>query len=326
MTRLPGRPGQPRLMWRTTYSFTEVAKALARVVPDILEAQLRAAHVVAPPAAPMRVVFLRTKMRAGPTAAALRFKALSFNGKSALENGADYREVVLDDSDPAKLETKTAEVVAQLAQFAPHVIIQGASMESNVIEPLEAAWSRRDYRPRWLWWTAIPRRLFGWIGKSAERRSRFFGLEPVSSTSVNARFVMHFNESSPTKATLTNGPNTTYDAFYLLAYATYALGEEPVTGPNLSRAIARLVPPGKPVDVGPEGIFDAYATLRRGDKIDLNGATGSLDFDLASGESPFDHAVLCIGLDGAGAAAESIESGAVFRSATDRIEGTLHCP
>jgi serine/threonine protein kinase/ABC-type branched-subunit amino acid transport system substrate-binding protein len=327
VTRLPNRPGQPRLMWRTTYSFAEVVKAVARVVPDLFEPEIRATpgFPSTTPGNPIRVAFLRSKMRAGPTADTLLFRALTFNGKSALENGPSFREIVLDDSDPAKLDANTKDVVAELDRFAPQVIIYGATQPARVIEPLEAGWSHGP-RPRYLWWTAVPRELFAWVGKSAERRGRLFGLEPVSTTSVNARFVMHYNENAATKVSLTFAPNTSYDAFYLLAYASYALGEEPVTGPNLSRAIARLVPPGRPVDVGPEGIFEAYSTLRRGENIDLNGATGSLDFDLATGEAPFDHAVLCIGVDRAGAASESVESGVVFRSAMNRLEGTPRCP
>jgi hypothetical protein len=165
-----------------------------------------------------------------------------------------------------------------------------------------------------------------WIGASAERRHRFFGLEPVSSTSVNARFVMHYNETATNKITRTLAPNTTYDAFYLLAYATYALGEQPVTGTNIARMIRRLTPPGKPIDVGPAGIFEAYTTLRHGENIDLNGATGSMDFDLETGEAPFEYALLCVGTGDGGRAADSIESGVVYQSAADRLEGALHCP
>ena len=137
---------------------------------------------------------------------------------------------------------------------------------------------------------------------------------------------MHYNETTPEKITRGFAPNTTYDAFYLLAYATYAASGEPLTGASLSRAIARLLPPGRPIDVGPAGIFEAYATLRRGENIDLNGAFGTLDFDMTTGEVPFDQALLCASIDETGKAADSIESGVLFRSRTDSLEGALRCP
>jgi hypothetical protein len=168
--------------------------------------------------------------------------------------------------------------------------------------------------------------VFDWMSTDATKRRRFYGLKPTSSTSTNARFVMHFNESSPEKVTRTDAPNSSYDAFYLLAYATYALGDQPPTGANVARAFSRLVPPGKKVEVGPTGIYDAYTALRRGENIDLEGAYSSLDFNLATGEIPFDEALLCVGLDDLGRASENIESGVVYRSATGRLEGTLHCP
>jgi branched-chain amino acid transport system substrate-binding protein len=165
-----------------------------------------------------------------------------------------------------------------------------------------------------------------WIGSSAERRHRFFGLLPVATKSVNARFVMHFNEGATWLATMADGPNSSYDAFYLAAYATYALGDKPATGEELARSIPRLLPPGTPIDVGPAAIFDAFSTLRRGENIDLNGAFGSLDLDPTTGESPFQQALECIEIDDHGAAVRSADSGIVYSSQTGRVEGVMHCP
>jgi hypothetical protein len=145
-------------------------------------------------------------------------------------------------------------------------------------------------------------------------------------TAANARLVMHYNETASKPVTEADAPNSSYDAFYVLAYATYALGDRPVTGATLARSIESLLPPGKPIDVGPSGIFDAYTSLRRGDRIDLNGAFGSLDFDPATGEVPFKHAIECAGIDERGRADHGVESGLVYASDGDRLEGTLRCP
>jgi hypothetical protein len=136
---------------------------------------------------------------------------------------------------------------------------------------------------------------------------------------------MHFNETATRKVTPDAAPNSDYDAFYLLAYATYALGNEALSGESLARAIARLLPPGKSVEVGPGAIFDGFATLRAGEKLDLRGAFGSLDFDVSTGEVAFDHALLCVGVDDNGRASFGVESGVVYASGTNRLEGALRC-
>jgi hypothetical protein len=115
----------------------------------------------------------------------------------------------------------------------------------------------------------------------------------------------------------------------MLAYATYALGDEAVTGAALSNAFARLLPPGREVDVGPTQILEAFQALRRGpnEHIDLNGAIGSLDFDAATGESPIDYAIVCAGVDDTGdVTSADAESGLVYDARRKEIVGTLRCP
>jgi hypothetical protein len=174
---------------------------------------------------------------------------------------------------------------------------------------------------------ALSKELLGFIGASPERRRRFFGVTPVASTVSNARFVTHYNEVFEDKITRTIDPNSPYDAFYLLAFATYAIPRgEPVTGERLARAFGKLVPPGRPIDVGLAGIFDAYTALGQDASIDVTGATGNLDFDLATGESAFDQAILCVGVGGDGAASDGIESGLVYSAALHKLLGAMHCP
>jgi hypothetical protein len=138
--------------------------------------------------------------------------------------------------------------------------------------------------------------------------------------------VMHYNEVFREKITRTISPNSSYDAFYVLAYATHALADAPVTGTNLAAAMPRLLPPGKSIEVGPPGIFDAFTTLRGGQNVDLLGATGKLDFDLATGDPVVDQAILCVAVDENKRAFDSVESGLVYRASSARLEGTLRCP
>jgi branched-chain amino acid transport system substrate-binding protein len=214
----------------------------------------------------------------------------------------------------------------------PHVIVFAGdnAFIDGVVRKVEERWPRAaKYRPRWIEPTVLHIDLFPFLGKDRERRRRFFGVTTASSTAVNARFVMHYNETFDDKSTRAFSPNSAYDAFYLVAYALYAQGDGAVTGESLSRAIARLVPSQgahRTIDVGIAGIFDAYNALRRGENIDLNGATGPLDFDLATGESVFDQDVVCVGTDDRGLANDSIESGLVFDAREKKLRGAMKCP
>ncbi len=328
VTSLPQPPGQPRMIWRTTFSSAQAAKVIGHLLPEVLEPRFRQGPTALPKSAPLRVALVRDKGRGGATWDALLLDALRFNGRSVVENGDDFRRFVIDASTPESTTTDSKAAVGELGLFAPNVIVLSSDVAAvrQLVEPLEKAWSAARPRPVYVAVSQLPSLAVEWSGASAERRRRFFGVLPLAMTSVNARFVMHFNEGAPKRVTATDAPNTSYDSFYVLAYASYAVGTQRVTGTALASAIARLVPPGKPADVGPDGIFDAYSTLQRGEKIDLNGAFGSLDFDLTTGDEPFQFAVECIGTNEEGRANHGIESGLVYASGTDRLEGTMRCP
>jgi branched-chain amino acid transport system substrate-binding protein len=169
--------------------------------------------------------------------------------------------------------------------------------------------------------------VLAFIRENAERRRRFFSLTSASTTAANARFVARYGSAyADPIITRTFSPNSSYDAFYLVAYATYALREEPVTGTALARAVARLLPPGRAVDVGPTGIFDALSTLSSGAHIDLNGATGPLDFDLETGDAAVDLAILCVQASEGADTDETVESGLVYDATAGVLQGTMRCP
>jgi serine/threonine-protein kinase len=325
LTTLPTREGGPRMVWRTTNSNAQAADAVGVLVPELLEKELRAIPGAVTKQRPLRVALVRAKARAQWLVSDAIFAKLRFNGRSAVENGSDYREIVFD---AGAQDGGAATVVADLVAFAPHVVIfdGGAAVAKHVVFPVEEAWQAGvPYRPRWVALTALPVEVFAFVGTNAERRRRFWALTNTSAFETNARFVQHYNEAFSPPVTRSTAPNASYDAFYLLAFASWTI-DGPVTGPALARAFARLVPPGTPLQVGTSHIFDAFAALRRGEKLDLQGATGPLDFDLATGEARVDQDILCVGVDDHGVAADSISSGLVFDSATQTLRGAIHCP
>ncbi len=327
VTALPQPTGEPRLVWRTTYNMTGTAAPLSAFVHDVLEPRVLAAPARGA-VAPVRVALIRSKNGgAGALSAELR-RTLVFNGVSATANRETYLEIAYDDplEHAAAPDWQTAR--RDLLQFAPHIVLfQGDdTLVTNVIAPLEASWPAHAPRPIYATMHNLAPAVFSLIGKDPSRRRRFFGITSVSTIDTNAKFVTHYNETFAEKITRTVAPNTSYDAFYLLAYGVHALGDRPPTGPNLARALTRLMPPGKPVDVGPADIFDAYKTLAAGKNIDLDGAIGKLDFDVETGEAPVDMAILCVNVDHEGRAFDTVESGLVYDAATKKLTGAMRCP
>jgi serine/threonine protein kinase len=316
---IPHAPGQPRMVWRTTYDNAEAARAIAALV-ERLESELRARGELAAKSE-ARIAVVRRRSPSNALFAEKLFEAARFNGRPALENGPAYREFsVAPDEDE-----DDAEVARQVALFAPTFIV--FAVQSDFVAKVEAAWPPgAKPRPYYVSPSVLEAELLGFLGTDAARRRRVFGLTTVSTTTTNARFVVHYNESFADAITRTWAPNSSYDAFYLAAYAAYALGQKPVTGRALAESIARLVPPGQPIEVGPSGILGAFAALSRGRAIDLIGATGSLDFDLKTGEASIDLAVLCAGTDAGGRAGDAVESGLVFDAKGGRLAGELRCP
>jgi hypothetical protein len=253
------------------------------------------------------------------------FGVLRFNGRSALDNGTNFRQLVYH----TDADASDGDVVDALLAFAPQVIIVAdQAFDSKVLVPLEARWAEGP-RPFYVTAGGLSTEDAAFAGRDPMRRRRFFSVTNLSTTMTNARLVLRYNLAYPAEPVVrTEAPQPSYDAFYVLAYARYALGDGPVSGPALADAMQRLLPPGRSVDVGPAQILGAFETLRSAPdgRIDLNGALGSLDFDSATGEAPVDYAVICLGLDDHGAASAPVESGLVYDARARKLLGALRCP
>ncbi|WP_394825821.1 protein kinase domain-containing protein [Pendulispora albinea] len=328
ITTIPHPPGEPRLVWRTTFNTAAIVLPVSAVVADVLEPELRASRVLRD-GEPMRVAHLRVRNATGLSRSDALLDALRFNGKSAVENGANYREVLYtnpSDANPIPDES----VVEALLGFRPHVIVSPGfdPNTKTVLVPFETKWpAAAHFRPRYVMTSMFGSDFFEFLGKNAERRRRFIGVSPPKATPANAKLALHYNETFTPKVSPSEAPGAVYDAVYLLAYAVYAIGDQPITGRNLARGMSRLIPPGEPIEVGPTKIFEAFQLLQGGKSINLHGAGTPLDFDVTTGEGPTDFALLCPGVDDLGVATAAAEPGPIFRTATKKIEGLpLRCP
>jgi hypothetical protein len=250
------------------------------------------------------------------------FQRLNFDGRSALERDS-FRQFVFDLADASTSDA----LVVPVAEFAPDVLVyRGAAAFSQIVAPSEARLGTAS-GPYVLTDTDLGHNVTAFVGASTERRHRFFGVANVPNGAANAGLVLRYGMAYPDEqVSLTEAPQPSYDAFYLVAYAILSLGDQPVTGPAISRAFSRLLPPGDRYEVGPAHIFDIFSSLREGRSIDLEGAIGGLDLDPETGEAPIDLAILCLGVDDHGMASGAIESGLVYEVATKRLTGSMRCP
>jgi branched-chain amino acid transport system substrate-binding protein len=247
------------------------------------------------------------------------FKKLVFNGRPAADNGADYREVVFT-GDPADDARRIVEGRPTLV-----ILIGATDTTGSRAQAVEAIWPASVPRPLYVIAEDSTAALARITEKSPEVRRRVFAVSAASMPSTTAHFVLRFNLAHPDEATQTLNPGTSYDAFYLLAYAVFAAGDQPVTGPALAGAMHRLLPPGTPIETGSTDVFSALSALSRGESIDLSGPSGSLDFDPESGEWSPDFTLLCATVDKSGHATDA-ESGLVQRGKSHALDGTIRCP
>jgi eukaryotic-like serine/threonine-protein kinase len=312
LTSIPAPPGEPRMVWRTTISTSMNIAVSSALVSDVLEPDLRAHGL--PAGEPLRVAFINVDNTTGMSNADAVVGSLRFNGRSAAENGESFRQFLVHDG-PDVDEAKN--IAREVATFRPHVVLDAAT-DSAIVSALEAVWQAGP-RPRYVVSSieAGPLLAPGVAARVLDVESRG---RASAEDKLHLRFGSVFDrKTTPTKSE-TGGP---YDAFYALAYATISVGDAPVTGPALSRALARLAGGDTKIDVGPGGILEATAALQRGQGIDLEGTMTLLDWDATTGDPTVELTISCA-RNGRTAVALT-DSGLRWDRKAKRVTGTLAC-
>lgn len=333
ITDLPHKNG---LVWRTAPSDTEQAEAIALLVRDVLEPQIKPTL----DGGALRVGVAYKGDSYGVGMAGALDGLLVFNGKGTAANGADYgafnygeEAIAADGGDAGPLY---AQAVTALRALEPHVVILVGTREAvtNVLGPLEAAGSG-TIKPRYLLSDGtypVPELLAAVEGKD-DLRQRILGTTPGTDSMTYQTFVDYYVGNVHDGTVPIESTAATYDATYMLAYAAATLGAT-VTGAGLSRAFARLVSPedggGPPkVDVDPLAIDQTLTDLAAGADVHLNGASGPLDFDLTTGDTRTDIQVWCLRA-GADAGSAAFETTSVYYGALthvlERLDGSVVCP
>ncbi len=324
VTQIPQPPELPRMVWRTGFGMGDVATATAAFVHDYFEPRRARSD------GPTRVAVLRTGTPGAVAFARAFLKSLTFNGRSAVDNGERYQEIELAHEFAPAEGSADADVAARrVIEEAPSFVVTFLDPSQSVptLRAVEDGWPRGKARPIYLLAGNSPDALGDLLGSNADLRHRVLGVLSSSGSAANAPFVIRFNEANLDHVSRTQNPGSSYDAFYLLAFGANAADAGRPDGVALSHAFGRFNALGRAIEVGPTDAFEALAELSSGKSIDLVGATSRLGLDPRSGEAAFDYVLVCVATEASGKArGESLESGVSYRASTRRVAGSLACP
>ena len=315
LASIPHPPGSPRLVYRVTTSADMSSPPTAAFVRAVLEPELRGPSGPLAAAGTLRIAVVRNSNASGTSHTDTLFTALARLRPDAARE--ELRQFVVEDghtSDPEALARLADEVVG----FAPHIVLDGGA-PAEIPLYIERRWSGAP-RPDYAFGSLDPAIARQVAGEQPDFHRRFHIIE-TRGNATEEKVIAHYRERFPGGDPGDLSP-TPYDAFYVLAYAAIAVGDRPITGRNLADAITRLVPPGEPLDVGPNGIYPALKVLARGGNIDLRGTITTLDFDRETGDATADFSVYCI--DPTGTARH--ESDGRFDARSGQLHGASRCP
>jgi ABC-type branched-subunit amino acid transport system substrate-binding protein len=287
-------------VWRTCPSDLLQADAAARLLP-LLETQVKG---VVPSTSKLKVAVLHKGDSYGVGLADAVLSRLSFNGQAAIAGPNEPYMRRLDFGDPGDPQKPTTypSTVSTVADFLPHIVFLLGTTETvtNLLPDIEAAWpTGAEYRPYYVMadgsmidetWQYLLNN-----DPTDEKRKRILGTVP-STESPTAQAFRHLYASAIHDGTSaqTAGAANAYDALYSLTYAAMAVGNEPLTGRNLTLGFGKQIPPAEKVEVGAGNINTAFQLLAGGGTFDLEGASGPLDYDLSTGEAPSDIQIWCV--------------------------------
>jgi branched-chain amino acid transport system substrate-binding protein len=237
-------------------------------------------------------------------------KSLVFNGLPALDqaNQPNFQTLNYGDSgNPTASPLKYPETAAKLLEQKPRIIVSLGTGEllANIVQPVEAGWDPQAPRPYWIFahpqFSGALTSFLNANDASGDLRKRILGATPGTEDAnyqqFKANYATQVNDGTDPASF---GCSNTYDGLYVAAFAAASLGGTPITGRSLASAIPKLVGSGQAISVGSNDLNQALSALSGGGTINLNGVSGPLDFDLATGDVKQPIQIWCIPADAAG--------------------------
>ncbi len=223
------------------------------------------------------------------------------------------------------------QMVADLNAFKPTIIILVGTEESlNVINAYETALTKAAVptasKPTWVLVDGQREAsLFAIASKYPDLAARLRGEVPGVPSQLQADFAVRFTKAFASDDPSTYGSTQAYDIGYSVAYALATSQGKTVTGDLLATGMGDLVGGAVPIDFSPTGLTQGFASILGGSKIDINGTSGPLQFDLTTGEALTDYTVWCL-QPNASTYVFNDATGETYSAKTSQLVGTFACP
>ncbi len=322
LTKAPGRRG---VFFRSGYTATSVAATVSQLVPNFIEPAVRQQRGISP-STPIRYAVVGTGRGPEGDIISSIYDRLVFNGKTAPENGANYKEFSYGDPSQADFDTKLADVLVGVQAFQPDIVflIGNQEIPSVLIQidklgiPSPHFIGTADF----LGTNDVP----NYVGTDETIRRRIWILQPGrgSQSPEVARFFQRLGAAYPEDV-----PNElaalTLDTTYMSLYAMASAGDRPVTPEIVGDALLTKLNVGAPIAVGPADMLNALGTLEAGGTISFHGTEVNGNFD-DNGDIPVNYQVFCV--DSEATSSDLIgfkPTGITYDPVTDKLTGTNTC-
>jgi branched-chain amino acid transport system substrate-binding protein len=318
--------GLDPLVWRTAPSDEIQSRALSASVSE-LEAKYRADNMIMM-ATPIKLAIVYKNDSYGGDL----FKLVAGNAKinnlpvTDPMNAANYKGIQFDPSGDL------ASVVTDIVNFKPNIIALFGTTEVDkfILQPVEMAWPMMVLRPAYLISDGGRKQeLLDFVKMNDPLRLRVRGTVPGVNENANQLFKL-FRLAYQSKFQSTMAcPNSVcpdifgmagaYDSVYLLALAMASLGSQPITGAGIAAGMTKMTG-GTKFQIGMDKLQDAINLIASGKPLDVDGASGPLDFDNMAHEAPSDIQVWCV------SNGDFYTTGRYYNAATKVMSGVFSCP
>lgn len=315
------------LVWRTAPSDEIQSRALSASVTE-LEAKYRVDNMVMM-ATPIKLAIVYKNDSYGNDLFKLVAGNAKINGLPITDamNAANYRGIQFDPM------LDLASVVTDLTNFKPHLIALFGTTEviEKILKPLELAWPAMTLRPAYLLADGGRKgELLTAVAGNDPLRLRIRGTVPGVNENTNQLFKL-FRLAYQSKFQSTMAcPNSicpdvfgmagAYDSVYLVSLAIASIpAGMPITGAGIAAGMTKMTG-GTKFQVGMDKLQDAINLMAAGKALDVDGASGPLDFDNTAHEAPSDIQVWCV------SGADFYTTGRFYNATTKVMSGVFSCP
>lgn len=315
------------LVWRTSPSDILQAKAAVALYP-LIETELKKTRA----AAQVAIAFKGDSYGSGLANAVSQSLRVNGQPATATANAENFQYLDYGNPDDPASTLKYDATAAAIIAKKPQVIFLFGITETitEMMSRIEAGYTTNAITPKPTYVLAdgsllpeLPVYLEGHPDVRTRVLGTIYGSNSQAFNVFKTKYAAGVTDGSSAD---TAGTSTAYDALYNLAFATVAAGAKPLDGAAIRDGLGKLVPGPQATSwtVGTDAITNAFRTLLAGNNLDYSGASGPLDYDLATGEAASDIQIWCVPKDASGKPASGRPSGGTYYRASDgTLQGTL---